>query len=259
MSKKEEIRAKRRRQQRIQTAFTIGGVVLVALLFLLFLIGPSLREVLYPEAVPEVVEWETHERPNPNRNSMGDPNAPIKMEEFSDFQCSFCGRFMTETEPLIAEAYVKTGKVYFIYRSMGNWSSANVARATGQPEKSESRDSSMAAYCAADQDKFWYTLDGLFANYIGTDAGSYTRPRLSLIAEKAGLDVEQFDACMASDKYLEQVNKDFDEGSAAGITGTPSFVLTYTVAGESRQKLIVGAVPFSQFQQEIDAILAEIE
>ncbi len=258
MSKREELRAKRRRQKKMQALFTVGAVVVLSLLVLVFLAGPKLRDLLFPPAIPAVADWETAPRPNANRNSMGDPNAPIKIEEFSDFQCPFCGRFSKETEPLIVENYVKTGKVYFTYRSMGNWISQNIARATGRPEKSESRDAAMAMYCAADQDKFWEMHDGLFANELGEDVGSFTRQRLRLIAEKAGLDLDEFDACLSSEKYLQQVNQDYEDGVAAGITGTPAFLLTYTVNGEVRQKVIEGAYPFSVFQAEIEAILAEI-
>lgn len=258
MSKREELRAKRRRQQKMQMAFTLGAVILLALVVLFFLIGPSVREILFPPEVAPVVEWESPERPSPNRNSMGDPNAPIKMEEFSDFQCPYCARFSEQIEPLIVETYVRTGKVYFTYRSMGNWISENIAKATGRPRKTESQDAAMAMYCAADQGKFWTMHDGLFANSLGEDVGSYTRARLSLIAEKAGLNVSQFDECLKSEKHLEQVRQDEKDGYAAGITGTPSFLLSYALNGEPRQKLIVGAVPFAEFQKEIEAILAEI-
>jgi protein-disulfide isomerase len=258
MSKREEVRAKRRRQKRMQAVFTVGAVVVFSLLILAFLAGPTLRDALFPPEIPAVADWETLPRPSVNRNSMGDPDAPIKIEEFSDFQCPYCGRFSKETEPLIVENYVKTGKVYFTYRSMGNWISQNIARATGQKEKSESRDAAMSMYCAADQGKFWEMHDGLFANDLGEDVGSFTRARLRLIAEKAGLNLDEFDACLSSEKYLEQANRDYQDGMAAGVNGTPSFLLTYTVNGEVRQKLIEGAQPFSVFQAEIEAILAEM-
>src|SRR3989337_3931330 len=47
---------------------------------------------------------------------MGDPNAPVTIVEFSDFQCPFCARFFTDTLPLIEKNYIETGKVKFVYR-----------------------------------------------------------------------------------------------------------------------------------------------
>ncbi len=259
MSKREEMRAKRRKQKQIQTAFTIGAVVLGALLVFLFLVGPNIGVVLFPENVPPVVEWTMNERPNASMNGTGDPNAPVKIEEFSDFQCPYCGDFALKTEPLIVENYVKTGKVYFVYRSMGNWISDSMAAYYDTEPKTESRDSAAAVYCAGDQGKFWQMHDGLYVNNLGEDAGSYTEKRLQAIAEKAGLDLGTFNGCMESGKYLDQVAQDAIDGRAAGITGTPAFVLSYTVNGEARHKLIIGAQPFDQFQQEIEAALAEIE
>ena len=83
---------------------------------------------IYNQAKPitDLVTVESNPRPNAERNTAGDPNAPIQIVEFSDFQCPFCDRFYTDTEPLLMEYFVKTGKVYFTYRSAGNWVSGNL-------------------------------------------------------------------------------------------------------------------------------------
>ena len=48
----------------------------------------------------------------------GNPNAPVTIIEFSDFQCPFCSRFFTQTLPLIEENYINSGKVKFVYRDL---------------------------------------------------------------------------------------------------------------------------------------------
>ena len=63
-----------------------------------------------------------------NDNAMGDPNAPIKIEEFSDYQCPYCARFYEETEGQIVDTYVANGTVYFVYRSFGNFIGPNPRR-----------------------------------------------------------------------------------------------------------------------------------
>jgi protein-disulfide isomerase len=138
---------------------------------------------------------------------------------------------------------------------MGNWVSQNIGGVS-----TESQDAALAAYCAGEQNKFWDMHAMLFANVIGEDAGSFTDKRIKAIAENVdGLDTAQFNSCYDSGKYDDRVEQDFDDGTKAGINGTPAFLIIYTVNGETRTRLIEGAQPFSTFQQEIEAALAEAD
>jgi protein-disulfide isomerase len=246
-SKRQERREKIRQQETRRRLLTIGLITIGAALLVFAVIWPQLR----PVAGVVAVDPGTHT--NANDNSMGDPNAPIKIEEFSDFQCPFCERFHQETEPLLRQYYIDTGKVQFVYRSMGNWVSQNIGGA-----RTESQDAALAAYCAGDQNKFWEMHAYLFANVRGEDAGSFTDRRIQAIAEKAGLNMDEFNSCYDSGKYDDRVQQDLKDGQTAGINGTPAFLVTYTVNGETKTKLIEGAQPFSTFQQELEAILNEI-
>ena len=184
--------------------------------------------------------------------SMGDPNAPIQMVEYSDFQCPFCDRHYTDTEPLLEQYYIDTGKVLFTYKSAGNFVSRNSGR-------TESQDAAAAAYCAADQGKFWDMHDALFVNNRDVEnQGSFTSRRLTAIAESVGLDMAEYQDCFDSGKYEKRVQDDLAEATAAGLNGTPFFVITYTVNGETKTQTIDGAQPFSEFQVTLEAILNEI-
>jgi protein-disulfide isomerase len=194
-----------------------------------------------PARVP-IVETSPKARALVDRNSMGDPNSPVKIVEYSDFQCVYCKRFADETEQAIIDNYVATGKVYYTFRSMGNFVSGNLGQ-----ENTESLDAAMAAYCAADQGKFWEYKDSLFANFKGENAGSFTQNSLTAMAKSIGLDVDQFSECLKSGKYSDQVNQDGQDGQAAGLTGVPAFFIN--------GKLVMGAQPYATFQQEIDASL----
>ena len=251
-TKRQERREKMMRQERRNRLLTIGLIALGAAFIVFAVVWPQLRPVA------EVVSVAPGTHPNADDNAMGDPNAPITIEEFSDFQCPFCERFHEETEPLLRQYYIDTGKVRFVYRSMGNFVSDNIARSRGTPAKTESRDAAMAAYCAGDQNRFWDMHAHIFANALGEDVGSYTDERLKAIAETAGLDMDQFNSCYDSDKYLDRVQEDFEDGQSAGVSGTPAFLVTYTVNGDTKTKLIEGAQPFTTFQQELEAILGEI-
>jgi protein-disulfide isomerase len=251
-SKRQERREKMLQQERRNRLLTIGLIALGAALVVFAVVWPQIRPVA------EVMSVDPGTHPNADDNSIGDPNAPIKIEEFADFQCPFCERFHEETEPLLKQYYIETGKVQLTFRSMGNFVSDNIARAKGTPAKTESQDAAMAAYCAGDQNKFWDMHAHLFANILGEDAGSFTDKRLKSIAETAGLDMSAFNSCYDSGKYRDRVQEDFEDGQQANVNGTPGFLVTYTVNGETKTKLIEGAQPFSTFQTELEAILNEM-
>mgnify|MGYP000527665997 CR=1 FL=1 len=247
-SKRHERREKIKQQEQRNRLFTIGLIIAGAALLVFAFVWPSIRPVA------QVVSVDAGTYPNANDNSIGDPNAPIVIEEFADFQCPFCERFHEETEPLLRQYYVDTGKVRFVFRSMGNWVSGNIGAG-----RTESQDAALAAYCAGEQNKFWEMQAHLFANVLGEDAGSFTDQRIKAITERIdGLEADQFNSCYDSGKYEDRVQQDFADGQAAGVNGTPGFIITYTVNGETRTRTIDGAQPFNVFQQELEAALTEM-
>jgi len=251
-SKRQGRRAKIVQQERRNRLIMIALVTLGAILVVAAVVYPQLRPIA------EVVSVDPGTHPTPKDNSIGDPNAPIKVVEFADFQCPFCENFYKNTEPLLRQYYVDTGKVQFTFRSMGNFVSENIARAKGTTATTESQDAAAAAYCAGDQNKFWDMHAYLFANALGEDAGSFTDKRLTAIAEKAGLNMDQFNSCYRTGKFKDRVQKDAQDGQAANVTGTPSFIITYTVNGETKTDRIDGAEQFSTFQQKLETALHAI-
>ncbi len=240
MSKRQMVRAKRQRQARVQRLVMIGIIVAGALLVAFALIWPNLK----PPG--EITSADSIERPMVSDNAMGDPNAPIKIEEFSDYQCPYCARFYEETEWKIAETYVADGSVYFVYRSVGDFIGP------------ESKAAAEAAYCAGDQNQYWEYHDVLFANLTGENVGAFTDRRLQAFGETLSLDMDAFNDCFNSGKFSDRANQDSLDSKAAGVTGTPAFLMTYTVDGEEKQRLIAGAYPFSEFQTQIEEVLVEM-
>lgn len=166
---------------------------------------------------------------------LGNPSAPVTFVEFGDFQCPFCGRFFKTTEPQIIDAYVKTGKIKFVYRDFAF---------LGQ----ESEWAAMAAECANEQGKFWAYHDYLYNHQAGENQGAFAKASLKGFAAALGLDTAKFNQCLDSDKYLDEVKKDTAAGRAAGVSGTPSSFVN--------GRIIVGALPFDQFKTVIDQALA---
>lgn len=240
--RREQVQKKQSRNRLI----TVALITVVAALVLYAILAPTLRPIA------EVVTVESRARYMADDNSMGDPNAPIQIVEYSDFQCPFCKRHYTETEPLLEQYYIDTGKVFFTYRSAGNFVSRNAGN-------TESQDAAMAAYCAGDQGKFWEMHDSLFENNRDVEnQGSFTNRRLKAIAETVGLEMATFNECLDGGTYEERVQDDLAAAIENGMQGTPHFVVTYTVNGETKTKIIEGAQPFNVFQVELEAILNEI-
>ncbi|MDO8600835.1 MAG: DsbA family protein [bacterium] len=169
---------------------------------------------------------------------LGNPDAPVTIVEFSDFQCPFCGRFFETVEPQIIEKYVKTGKVKFVYRDFAFLGDESVWAAE-------------AAKCAHEQGKFWQYHDYLFNHQQGENGGAFSKANLKLFAQSVGLDTGAFNSCFDSGKYLAEVQKDTADGRALGVSGTPTnFVNTQAVTG---------ALPLEEFERVIEEELAKAQ
>ena len=168
------------------------------------------------------------------RHFKGDPDAPITIIEFADFQCPYCGRFFAQTEPQINEQYMQSGKVRFAYFNF----------AFLGPESNWAAE---AAECAADQDKFWEYHDKLYDSQSGENQGAFSKDNLKQFAEELGLDTSTFNECLDSGKYTQLVQEESSMASSIGVRSTPTFLIN----GQA----VVGAQPFEIFEQTIDSLL----
>jgi protein-disulfide isomerase len=162
----------------------------------------------------------------------GNPNAPVTIVEFSDFQCPFC----RTAEPTIKEVLEKyKDKVRFSYRDFPIERIHPLAKQAAE-----------ASRCAGEQGKFWEYHDLLYANQTRLD-----QTGLAEHARMIGLDMDQFSACLSSDKFKAAVDSDFQAGIRAGVSGTPAFYI--------QGVFLSGAQPVSAFGKIIDAELAGVE
>ena len=174
---------------------------------------------------------------------IGDADAPITIIEFSDFQCPFCARFHTQTLPLIIEEYIEPGKVKLVFRDFPIQSIHPNALLA-----------SVAAECANEQGEFRGMHDRLFEKQTEWNRLE-TIDTLSLFSQYASsiqLDQELFDSCLTSGKYIEEIQKDLEDGRNYGISGTPGFFIGNEHIGYVELK---GAQPFDSFKKVIDAQL----
>ena len=240
-SKREVVKAqrqRRKRQQRMKTFVIIGviGLILIALF-----ISPYIVNALRP--VGAVTTITKIERPLVDGRTMGDPNAPVVVEVFEDFQCPRCKDYSDTVEKSLIESdYITSGQVYYMFRHYP-FIDQNSA---GQ----ESHQAANASMCAAEQGAFWDYHDMLFVNWNGENQGAFIDKRLIAFAESLALNLEQFNTCFKDNKYESEINSDYDLGQRYGVNGTPAVFVNETA-------LTPGLVPgYDQLIQAIDAALA---
>jgi protein-disulfide isomerase len=184
----------------------------------------------------------------PVRASLGDvpvlgrPDAPVTLVEFSDYQCPFCQRFFLATLPALKKDYIDAGKVRYVFRDFPL-----------DQIHPQARKAAEAAHCAGEQGKYWEMHDVLFGNQQALQP-----PQLSDHARALGLDGARFDQCLTSGTHAARVSQGLTDGQAAGVQGTPGFVVAKTTPGDSVEgALVVGAQPIDVFRRLIDQLLAE--
>ncbi|MFY9532044.1 MAG: thioredoxin domain-containing protein [Candidatus Acidiferrales bacterium] len=158
----------------------------------------------------------------------GNPNAPIIIVEFSDFQCPFCRKVQPTLKNLLAKY---EGKVSLAYRDF--------PLREIHPEAQLVAESSR---CAGEQGRFWEYHDLLF-----TSSGRLNRDGLVELARSLNLDEKQFDSCVSSGKYTTQIERDLQDGISAGVRGTPGFFINGI--------LLSGAQSEAKFERIIEAQL----
>lgn len=209
MSKRQEIRDKRRREQIRNKVLTILFIVGGALLITFALIWPSIRASNVPV---NMITPRTFNAPVDGR-SIGDPGAPVRLDVWEDFQCPACKDFSEVVMPQVIAAYVETGQVYYTFRFYPFIDNFSAGKESDQPAN--------AVMCAGEQGRFWDYHDILFANWNGENQGAYADPKLERFAEVLKLDMKEFSACFAESRYQAEIDQDSAAEEAAGGQGTP--------------------------------------
>lgn len=239
-SKRQAIREQRERKQRQQRTTTILILAGVAILIAAFLIIPSLQRSLAP--VGDIATAVPREHPLADGTAMGDPNAPVLIQVFEDFQCPSCRQYSQDVDPAVLETYVATGKARYEFHQYPFLDDRSATK--------ESDQAANASMCANEQGRFWDYHDILFANWNGENQGAFADKRLVAFAEAIGLNMSEFNACFDSDKYQAQIDADLNLGTQMGVTGTPSVFV-------NGQIVKPGFIPsFQDIQQAVEAALA---
>jgi predicted DsbA family dithiol-disulfide isomerase len=158
----------------------------------------------------------------------GATNPVVTIVEFSDFECPFCKQVQSALKQIV-ESYGRDVRLVFKHLPLeGHQNSLPAAR---------------AAYCAAEQDRFWQFHDAIFA------AGNLSPPVFEQVASGLGLGLQKFQACIASERSRAAVVKDIEAARLLRIESTPSFVVN--------GKVLRGALSFADFQRIIENELSQ--
>lgn len=172
---------------------------------------------------------------------LGNPNAPITLVEFGDYQCHFCNVFFHETEDDILKNYVETGKVKMIFKDFTIIGPDSVNAAHG-------------AHCANDQGLFWEYHDELYNNWNGENNGWASPENLKRFAENVQLDIEQWEECMIGKNYDQRIKDSNNDARTLSLTGTPAF---FVIGPTEQVTKIGGAQPFDVFEQIFESELGK--
>ena len=164
---------------------------------------------------------------------LGDPNAPVTLIEFGDYQCHFCNVHFHNTEHKLLENFIKTGKVKMIFKDFTIIGPDSVNAAHG-------------THCANDQGKFWEYHDILYNNWTGENNGWASSDNLLRFAQEIELDIDQWSDCMIDERYSQIISNSSKDARELGITGTPAF---FVIGPDNKITRISGAQPYESFEK----------
>lgn len=149
----------------------------------------------------------------------GSKDAPVKVVEFADYQCPYCRQLEPQLERLRKEY---GDKVAIVFKDFP------------LPNHNHANEMAEAADCAGSQGKFWEYHDFLY-----NDLKEFDKAKLQEQAKALKLNEGEFDKCVASSAYAAAIQKDTNEGTQLGISGTPTvFVNGRYVTGAAKYETL---------------------
>lgn len=162
--------------------------------------------------------------------SRGSEDAPVTIVEFSDYQCPYCARYITDAYLQIEKDYVETGKVRYLFRDLTLPFHANASAAA------------QAARCAGEQGQYWEMHDVLFEKQSDWASGDAAELFKGYAGELVA-DIDVFLSCYENKKYEQEINEDLQLARQVGADGAPAFFIN--------GKLIIGALPFQPSRRRL--------
>jgi len=171
---------------------------------------------------------------------MGDPNAKITIVEFSDFQCPYCAKFVSESMDSLIEDYVDTGVAKLIFRDfpLPSHSTASLAAQSAECVRAQFEEDKDA--------KYFEMHDLLFENQKSWSGKENAKDVIVDLASELDVDEDALITCIDEGTFKAEVEADYTAGRSYGISGTPTFFIN--------GKKLVGAWPYEVFVKVIDSL-----
>ncbi len=197
--------------------------------------GTPIAETTAPQGAPPALTVDKVKPVSDSDHIRGNKDAKVAIIEYSDLECPFCKSF----HPTVNDVLKTYGdKVKLVYRHYP---------LSFHPSAQKAAEASECVAQLGGEDKFWEFVDKIFES-----SSPLTIPSLAPFAAEVGVNQQAFQSCLDSDKYAQKVKDQFAEGSAAGVSGTPtSFIIDKDGKGEA----IVGAQPKESLTAAIDKLL----
>lgn len=184
----------------------------------------------------------------------GNPDAPVKIVEYSDPSCPFCKMFNSSMEQIMTD-YGPSGKVAWIYRQFPldkPDQNGNILH----PLAGTQAEGMECAAALGGNDAFWKYEQAWFSVFPSDGADespSLSQGQMDQAAAAAGLDKAPFDKCVADGRFKDKIDAEYADGLNAGVTGTPYSVII-TPSGTSIPR--AGAMSYATLKAAVDALLS---
>lgn len=227
------LQERRAKRKRMYTMF--GGVAGAALILALILILINREDVGTYGNEPVTVPPAMAAGIDRDGRTLGNPDAPVHVVEYGDYQCPGCAAFARNVKPQLLETYIATGDVFFEYRDLTGLGPESYASAIG-------------AACALEQGMFWEFHDILYYNQVGRDDGGFSERRMMTMAEQLEMDTDAFEDCLGTDRFDEDLDAMMTMASQDNIRATPSVLVN---------GVLLEGPNWEQVQQQVEVALQE--
>lgn len=222
--------------------YVILGIVIIAGIAGVFYMGKKSPEqnAKEAEAFAKAEAERVKNAGPPQPYIMGDTNAPVKIEEFADYECPSCGQYAVVSEPDVRERIVKAGLASYYYYDFP------------LPMHHNTQAASNSAACADEQGKFWEMHDQLFThqehwglNQMGGEATDNPKDIFKSFATGIGLNVAQWEKCFDDKKYQKRIDANYGEGLRRNVNSTPTFYIN--------GRMVAGGRSYDEIKAAVDS------